>query len=183
MELMTADMENGLSADEEKRLKSSVAMLITYVRNTPTGSETGDFLALDLGGTNFRVLLIHIEPDQITMDSRVMSMSKELMTSDAVTLFDYIADCIISFVKEKGVQDKVLPLGFTFSFPVKMLSLTSGILMRWTKGFTATGVEDQDVVVLLKEALDRKKVGCGGGYKRRVGKAKHLHYQFLHNIS
>ena len=163
MELLTADMENGLSADEERRLKSSVPMLITYVRNTPTGSETGDFLALDLGGTNFRVLLIHIEPDQITMDSRVMPMSKELMTSDAVTLFDYIADCIISFVKEKKVQDKVLPLGFTFSFPVKMLSLTSGILLKWTKGFTATGVENQDVVVLLKEALDRKKVGVGRG--------------------
>ncbi|CAB3982158.1 hexokinase HKDC1, partial [Paramuricea clavata] len=157
MELITADMENGLSGDEETRRKSSVPMLITFVRNTPTGAETGDFLALDLGGTNFRVLLIHIEPDQITMDSRVMPMSKELMTSDAETLFDYIADCIISFVKEKNVQDKVLPLGFTFSFPVKMLSLTSGILIKWTKGFTATGVENQDVVVLLKEALDRKK--------------------------
>lgn len=158
MELLTTDMENGLAATEETRSKSSVAMLITYVRNTPSGKETGDFLALDLGGTNFRVLLIHIEPDQITMDSRVMPMSNELMTSDAVTLFDYIADCIINFVKEKHIQEKVLPLGFTFSFPVKMQSLTSGILLKWTKGFTATGVENQDVVVLLKEALNRKKV-------------------------
>ena len=159
MELITADMLNGLSNDEETRKKSSVAMLITYVRHTPTGDESGDFLALDLGGTNFRVLLIQIEAGQIKMDSRTMSMSKELMTSDAVTLFDHIADCIIKFVKEKNVQDKVLPLGFTFSFPVKMLSLTSGILLKWTKGFTAKGVENQDVVVLLKEALKRKKVG------------------------
>lgn len=157
MDLLTADMRNGLSADEETRKSSSVPMLITYVRSTPTGNETGDFLALDLGGTNFRVLLIHIESDQITMDSRVMPMSKELMTSDAVTLFDYIADCVISFVKEKKIQDKTLPLGFTFSFPVKMFSLTSGVLLKWTKGFNATGVEGNDIVVLLKEALDRKK--------------------------
>ena len=160
MDLLTADMRNGLSADEETRKSSSVPMLITYVRSTPTGNETGDFLALDLGGTNFRVLLIHIESDQITMDSRVMPMSKELMTSDAVTLFDYIADCVISFVKEKKIQDKTLPLGFTFSFPVKMFSLTSGVLLKWTKGFNATGVEGNDIVVLLKEALDRKKVGA-----------------------
>lgn len=157
MDLLTAEMRNGLSADEDTRKMSSVPMLITYVRSTPTGKETGDFLALDLGGTNFRVLLIHIDPDHITMDSRVMPMSKELMTSDAVTLFDYIAECVINFVKEKNIQDKVLPLGFTFSFPVKMLSLTSGILLKWTKGFTATGVENQDIVILFKEALARKK--------------------------
>ncbi|XP_046851695.1 hexokinase-2-like isoform X2 [Xenia sp. Carnegie-2017] len=157
MKLITEDMNNGLAADEETRLKSSIAMLVTYVRNTPSGKESGDFLALDLGGTNFRVLLISIEQNHITMDSKVMPMSKDLMTSDAVTLFDYIAECICNFVKEKNVQDKVLPLGFTFSFPVKMLSLTSGVLVKWTKGFTASGVENKDVVVLLKEALLRKK--------------------------
>lgn len=162
MKLITEDMNNGLAADEETRLKSSIAMLVTYVRNTPSGKESGDFLALDLGGTNFRVLLISIEQNHITMDSKVMPMSKDLMTSDAVTLFDYIAECICSFVKEKNVQDKVLPLGFTFSFPVKMLSLTSGVLVKWTKGFTASGVENKDVVVLLKEALLRKKVGLRG---------------------
>lgn len=159
IDLLTEEMKNGLSADEETRKKSAVPMLITYVRSTPSGNESGDFLALDLGGTNFRVLHIQIDPNQITMDSRIMPMSKELMTSDAVTLFDYIADCIASFVKEKNIQDKILPLGFTFSFPVKMLSLTSGLLVKWTKGFTATGVENHDICALLKEALDRKKVG------------------------
>ena len=27
-------------------------------------------------------------------------------------------------------------LGFTFSFPVKQTSLNSGLLMKWTKGFS-----------------------------------------------
>ena len=33
---------------------SSVKCFPTYVRHLPTGEETGKFLALDLGGTNFR---------------------------------------------------------------------------------------------------------------------------------
>ena len=33
---------------------SSVKCFPTYVRHLPTGEETGRFLALDLGGTNFR---------------------------------------------------------------------------------------------------------------------------------
>ena len=40
--------------------KSSVKCYPTYVRKLPTGQEKGKFLALDLGGTNFRVLLINI---------------------------------------------------------------------------------------------------------------------------
>lgn len=33
---------------------ASVKCYPTYVRYLPTGEETGQFLALDLGGTNFR---------------------------------------------------------------------------------------------------------------------------------
>lgn len=31
--------------------------------------------------------------------------------------------------------DKRRELGFTFSFPVKQMSVSSGVLMKWTKGF------------------------------------------------
>ena len=31
--------------------------------------------------------------------------------------------------------DRSRELGFTFSFPVRQLSVSSGILMKWTKGF------------------------------------------------
>ena len=37
-------------------------MFPTFVRSIPDGSEKGDFLALDLGGTNFRVLWVQIPP-------------------------------------------------------------------------------------------------------------------------
>merc|ERR1719234_2003651 len=49
---MQLAIEQGLT----KRLNSSssVKCFPTYVRHLPTGEETGRFLALDLGGTNFR---------------------------------------------------------------------------------------------------------------------------------
>ena len=45
--------------------------------------ECGDFLALDLGGTNFRILIVHITKDpehKIEMDNQVYAISQQLMT-------------------------------------------------------------------------------------------------------
>lgn len=158
--LLLRDFTKGLSADEQERAESPLKMLLTYVRAIPDGSEQGDFLALDLGGTNFRVLLISINNGEVKMESDIYPLDQALMTSDDKTLFGYIAGCISLFVKKNKINDRSLPLGFTFSFPVKQLSLTSGLLIRWTKGFTAAGVENQDVVRLLKEALVTEGVVC-----------------------
>ena len=40
---------------------ANVKSFITYVHDLPTGRESGKYLALDLGGTNFRVLLLELE--------------------------------------------------------------------------------------------------------------------------
>lgn len=156
--LMVDDFTKGLSADEQKRSESPVKMLLTYVRAIPDGTEQGDFLALDLGGTNFRVLLISLNQGHVTMESDIYPLDQALMTSDGKTLFGYIAGCISLFVKKNKINGQSLPLGFTFSFPVHQLSLTSGLLIKWTKGFSASGVENEDVVQLLKEALVREGV-------------------------
>ena len=50
----------GKGLSDKTQAKASVKCFPTYVRKLPTGKETGKFLALDLGGTNFRVLLIDI---------------------------------------------------------------------------------------------------------------------------
>ena len=159
MKLMRREFDKGLSADAAIRAQSPVKMLPTYVRSMPDGSESGDFLALDLGGSNFRVLLVRISGGKAEMDPEVHPLNEALMTSDAATLFDHIANCLDNFVQKRPhIGDRALPLGFTFSFPVDQKSLTSGLLIRWTKGFTAEGVEGQDVVRLMKEALERKQV-------------------------
>lgn len=54
-------IEEGL--DAKRHATATVKCFPTYVRELPSGTEIGKFLALDLGGTNFRVVLIDIEPD------------------------------------------------------------------------------------------------------------------------
>ena len=55
----------------------------TYVRNLPTGKERGKFLALDLGGTNFRVLALELTEDkEFLMDSKIYAIPQEIMTGN-----------------------------------------------------------------------------------------------------
>ena len=55
---LTEEFKKGLAKDWEDGSDITVQMLVTHVHALPNGSEKGDFLALDLGGSNFRVLLI-----------------------------------------------------------------------------------------------------------------------------
>jgi len=50
------------------------------------------------------------------------------------------------------------PLGFTFSFPCRQEGLASARLSTWTKGFTCSGVVNEDVVKLLQTAIDEKVI-------------------------
>ena len=122
---MRVAIEQGLSKEGNK--SSTVKCFPTYVRYLPRGDEVGKFLALDLGGTNFRVLVVDIEPDQkFQMDSEVYSLSQELMEGPGALLFDYIAKCLADFVTERNLRDesRKLPLGFTFRWR-SLLSRTS----------------------------------------------------------
>ncbi|XP_006873553.1 PREDICTED: hexokinase-3 [Chrysochloris asiatica] len=136
---------------------SSLRMLPTYVRATPDGSERGDFLALDLGGTNFRVLLVRVTTGGVQITSQVYAIPERVTQGSGQQLFDHIVDCIVDFQQRQGLGGQSLPLGFTFSFPCRQLGLDQGILLNWTKGFNASDCEGQDVVALLREAIGRRQ--------------------------
>uniref|UniRef100_A0A3B4GAA9 Phosphotransferase n=1 Tax=Pundamilia nyererei TaxID=303518 RepID=A0A3B4GAA9_9CICH len=142
--------------------KAPVKMLPTFVRATPDGTEKGDFLALDLGGTNFRVLHVRVEEEAqkvLKMDSQICAIPQEMMLGTGEQLFDHIATCLGDFLESHNLKGQTLPLGFTFSFPCEQLEIDKSILIRWTKGFNCSGVEGKDVVQLLKEAIHRRGVG------------------------
>lgn len=122
---LRGEFDEGLSRSDHT---SSVKMLITFVHSLPNGSkeEEGDFMALDLGGTNLRVLLVKIKDGKDTQTAVKKSvLSKELITKTQEVLFNHIATEVASFLKEQHIET-VLPLGLTFSFPVEQTSLTSG---------------------------------------------------------
>ncbi|MEE6512858.1 hypothetical protein FKM82_020133 [Ascaphus truei] len=83
---MQSEMERGLRLETNE--EASVKMLPTYVRSTPDGSEVGDFLALDLGGTNFRVMLVKVGEDvegqwRVETKHKMYSIPEDAMTGTA----------------------------------------------------------------------------------------------------
>uniref|UniRef100_A0A8C0A015 hexokinase n=1 Tax=Anas zonorhyncha TaxID=75864 RepID=A0A8C0A015_9AVES len=155
---MRTEMEAGLKKKSHETAK--VKMLPTFVRSTPDGTENGDFLALDLGGTNFRVLLVKIRSGKrrtVEMHNKIYAIPIEVMQGTGEELFDHIVTCISDFLDYMGIKGARLPLGFTFSFPCKQTSLDAGILLNWTKGFKATDCEGEDVVYLLREGIKRRE--------------------------
>ncbi|XP_018578064.1 hexokinase type 2 isoform X2 [Anoplophora glabripennis] len=154
MEIFLDNVHRGLK--RETHADSIVKCFPTYVQDLPNGTETGKFLALDLGGTNFRVLLIELSGEHFEMKSKIFAIPQHIMLGSGEQLFDHIAECLAIFVKEEQVADQRLPLGFTFSFPLAQKGLTKGILERWTKGFNCSNVVGNDVVQMLNEAIDRR---------------------------
>lgn len=137
--------------------KASVKCFPTYVKELPNGQEQGKFLSLDLGGTNFRVIFMELtESKEFMMDSKIYAIPHDIMVGHGDQLFDHIAKCLANFVHDRNIQDETLPLGFTFSFPLEQEGLNKATLVRWTKGFSCEGVEGEDVVRLLQEAIERR---------------------------
>lgn len=136
---------------------SSLQMENTYIPELLDGTEEGLYLALDLGGTNFRVLLLELaHGTPIREQVQKYHISADLRVGSAKRLFKYLADCVSDFVIAQGLQDVELPLGFTFSFPMIQHSLDIGILVTWTKTFNCPDAVNVDAVRLLRDALDQR---------------------------
>ncbi|OAY27223.1 hexokinase-1 [Manihot esculenta] len=156
---MTVEMHAGLASEGGSKLK----MLLSYVDNLPTGDEKGLFYALDLGGTNFRVIRVVLggKDDRVVkQEFEEVSIPPHLMIGSSDALFDYIAEALAKFVATEDEGLHPLPgqqreLGFTFSFPVRQTSIASGTLIKWTKGFSIEDTVGEDVVGELTKAMER----------------------------
>lgn len=152
-ECFVSELNRGLS-----KAGGNIPMIPGWVLDFPTGSETGDYLAIDLGGTNLRVVLVKLLGNsRFDTTQSKYALHKHMRTASADELWGFIAECLQKFVNEfypEGVS-ALLPLGFTFSFPASQDTITQGILQRWTKGFDIAGVEGKDVVPMLQAAIEK----------------------------
>ncbi|KAI9217595.1 putative glucokinase [Blastocladiella britannica] len=154
---MYNELVKGLHADG-----NALRMIPSYVHTLPKGTEKGTFLALDLGGTNFRVCAVHLHGDR-TLDVAAdkFTIPDDVKVGSADRLFGFIAASVASFIAkhrdELGAppSDKGYKLGFTFSFPVAQTAIDRGTLGTWTKGFDCPDAVGRDVVEMLQEALHK----------------------------
>ncbi|EMR64021.1 putative hexokinase hxk2 protein [Eutypa lata UCREL1] len=168
-------MHEGLQKDG-----TSLSQIPTYVTGVPNGTEKGLYLAVDLGGTNFRVCSINLNGDttfSLTYDK--VAIPKEMMVAKtAEELFGFLAKQIELFLKvhheehfaahvrrrqsvstPEGYRDEqIFRLGFTFSFPVQQSAINKGTLIRWTKGFDIPDAVGKDVCALLQQEIDKLRL-------------------------
>uniref|UniRef100_A0A4W6FZN5 Hexokinase-2 n=1 Tax=Lates calcarifer TaxID=8187 RepID=A0A4W6FZN5_LATCA len=161
LQLVKARMRAGLEAGLKRKGSTAIKMLPSFVYRTPDGTEHGKYLALDLGGTNFRALLVNFKKglqQNTRLHHKIYTIPLEIMQGTGEELFDHIAECISDFLDYMGLKNARLPAGFTFSFPCEQTALDTGTLVSWTKGFKATDCEGHDVVSMLREAIKRRNV-------------------------
>ncbi|MQM00700.1 hypothetical protein Taro_033442 [Colocasia esculenta] len=160
VDAMVVEMHAGLASDGGSKLK----MLLTFVDRLPDGKEEGIYYAIDLGGANVRVLRVQLGGKRSMIlghEGESNPVPRNLLTNSTVELFDLVAMTLKHFVEKdenghKLVVEKTKELGFTFSFPVKQKSVSSGVLIKWTKGLFIEDTVGRDVTQCLEEALARR---------------------------
>ncbi|GHJ86444.1 hypothetical protein NliqN6_2846 [Naganishia liquefaciens] len=139
-----------------------VPMIPTFVFGYPEGDEVGEYLALDLGGTNLRVCLVTLKGEgKFEITQTKYRLTEEQKQEDGQKLFDFCAQCLASFITDnlgRTSEDPELPLGFTFSYPCAQERIDHGELIRWTKGFGAPNVEGHDVAKMFADSLAKFNV-------------------------
>ncbi|GBF92337.1 hexokinase [Raphidocelis subcapitata] len=134
-------MEDGM----RKTGSSTILMLPTYVLRMPTGEERGSCYALDIGGTNFRVMYCRLSDSHSKVEASVIeqvAIPREVYTGTADQLFGFLARSMRDFISRHNPTDlSARPtVGFCFSFPMEQLALNSARLVNWTKGFDVAGL-------------------------------------------
>lgn len=79
-------------------------------------------------------------------------------------LFDHIAECLANFMDNLKIEDKKLPLGFTFSFPchqTKLDEVSEGLTFLWLSlgcsGMGGCRCPTADWVWVARKVLDGSK--------------------------
>ena len=149
------DMEQGLKNTEY----SSLQMLPSFI-GLPEGTETGEFLTLDFGGTNVRATVIRLlgngQYEQVRRAEKTLVCDEyNLICAQATCdeLFDFLTRIIGEAIA--GDKETTYFLGHTFSFGSQQLDINKARLIKWAKEFAVPGVEGQDINALLMKALQK----------------------------
>ncbi|KAI1005024.1 Hexokinase-1 [Podosphaera aphanis] len=139
-------------------------MLPSFNHQLPTGKERGEFIALDIGGTTFRVAIVKLcgESDG-ARESKILGMKSFKIISEVrklkgIVFFHWIAAKIEEVLAEHG-HSNVTPMsmGVSWSFPIEQTSHRSGRLMKMGKGFhAADGLLNQDLGSLIQQCCQAR---------------------------
>lgn len=116
-----------------------------------TEIKAGNYLAIDWGGTNLRIIEIEIDE---AGDFEVSSMKEfrfnEKHKTGEEDPFEFIVDKIKTF---KIDPEKDYKIGFTFSQPVVQLNLRDSYVEEWVKGWSLEKYTNRNIPDVFEEKL------------------------------
>ncbi|OGM40195.1 hexokinase-1 [Aspergillus bombycis] len=149
---------------------SPVSMLPSYNHALPLGTEKGTFLALDVGGSTFRVALIELRGNGDMDILRVNSspIDEQVKLLEGTLFFDWMAEKIDSMLSEVGAQygreSAPLSMGLSWSFPVEQTSINSGLVIQMGKGFLCSnGTVGQELGDLIVKSCHKRSLNLQMG--------------------
>lgn len=144
---------------------SPICMLPSYTHVLPSGAETGTYLALDVGGSTFRVALIELHGKG---DMRIVRVSSSYIDNKVKLLegthfFDWMAEKIEGMLDEVdsnyGRNAVPLSMGLSWSFPVEQTSISTGLVIHMGKGFLCSnGTLGQELGDLIVQSCRKRNL-------------------------
>ncbi|RVX74586.1 hypothetical protein B0A52_01712 [Exophiala mesophila] len=161
-------MSSALRIQYKAKMQDSPAcMLPSFCHSLPTGQEKGTFIALDVGGSTFRIALVelrgrHTEGGSPMVIKHITSfkIDDSIRRLPSTQFFDWMAsniDGILHLDKDLSSSDQIIPMGLAWSFPVEQTSHRGGKIQGMGKGFACH--EDtlgKDLGQLLESACTRR---------------------------
>jgi hexokinase len=99
---------------------SPAQMLPSHITTLPSGRERGQYIAVDLGGTNMRVALVRLlENEPIVEKLQKYTIPEYVKTGTAREFFAWIARGIVDLARESTLDEGEVEwkMGVTWSFP------------------------------------------------------------------
>lgn len=125
------DLSSALRKQFRQRLLTDVeCMLPSYSHQLPTGNETGQYLALDVGGSTLRVALVHLRGRQSEgkrqseiLESRSFKIDKPIKDLEGMAFFEWMAsrinETLSGGLKKEYDPEHPLPMALAWSFPIE----------------------------------------------------------------
>ena len=147
------DMERGLAGQS-----SSMIMIPTYLNPGAKITAGQTVIALDAGGTNFRVALVKFDENgkAVVSESQKAPMPGTSGRISSETFFDQIAAMVAPLIEKS--PDPVEGIGFCFSYSMEITKEADGILLSFSKEVDVPEVIGKAVGQGLREALQKMKV-------------------------
>ncbi|KJZ76925.1 hypothetical protein HIM_03802 [Hirsutella minnesotensis 3608] len=164
------NLSSGLEKQFLERLRTDMeCMLPSYSHQLPTGCESGQYVALDVGGSTLRVALVELRGRSAggTQQSEILSLQefridRHVKALEGMAFFSWMADRIrqtlSTGLKREYSPEKPLPMALAWSFPIEQTSVGGGKLQRMGKSFSADkDLLGQDLGCIIQQSCKQ----CG----------------------